>query len=536
LSTLIRGATVFDGSGAPGRQRDVLVTGDRIESVDDALASSADRTNEAGGLALAPGFIDLHSHADFTLPAFPSAQNSISQGVTTEVVGLCGFSPAPLSPDPERADQLRELGRGIGPDLDWGWSSFDSFLARLDEARPATNVAPLVGHGALRIAALGMVDRAPSEAELSHMRAELRAALDAGAWGMSTGLVYAPGAFAETSELHTLGEELRRADAIYVSHIRNEGDGLLDAVQEAIEIGQKNGIRAQVSHLKATGRKNLGRTTDAVALLDGARRGGVRAHCDVYPYTAGSTFLHQVLPPWTKEDGLPRMLERLRVPEQRQRIRHDVEHGLPGWGNHLEAAGGWHNVMIASVASAESRAAEGRRISELASAARADPLDYALDLLLADRGATVMVIFLMDESDVRTALSAPFAAIGSDLLGVTSPQARVHPRAYGTFARVLGWGVREAQLFPLATAIHKMTGLSASILGLRDRGTIAPGAIADLVLFDPVRITDTATYEHPTRLAEGVEYVLIGGEFAVDAGQLVKLDGGRVLRRVQSAP
>jgi len=228
-----------------------------------------------------------------------------------------------------------------------------------------------------------------------------------------------------------------------------------------------------------------------------------------------------------------RMVERLRVPEMRQRVRHDIEHGLPGWGNHLEAAGGWHNVLIASVANPERRQAEGRRISELADRARVDPLEYALDLLVADSGATVMVIFLMQEPDVRAALSAPFAAIGSDLLGVTSAVARVHPRAYGTFVRVLGWGVREAKLFPLEEAVRKMTSLPASILGLRDRGRLVEGGVADLVAFDPARVADSATYEDPTRLAVGVEYVLIGGELAVDSGRLVKLDGGRVLRRGQ---
>ncbi len=487
---------------------------------------------EANGLALAPGFIDMHSHADHTLPAFPDAPNSISQGVTTEVIGLCGFSPAPVSASPERAALLRELGRGIGPDLDWQWTSFGSFLDRLDAARPATNVAPLVGHGALRIAAMGMEDRAPSSSELAVMRAELAAALAAGAFGMSSGLVYAPGAYAETSELLELGQELRRADAMYVSHIRNEGESLLDAVGEAVRIGQSHGIRAQVSHLKASGRANFGRVGAAVDLIEQARAGGGRVHCDVYPYTAGSTFLHQVLPPWVKQGGLSEMVARLRVPEVRQRLRHDVvEHPQPGWSNHLAAAGGWHNIMIASVTSEARRSAEGRRVSDLAASERVDPLDYVLDLLIADRGGSVMVIFLMDEADVRTALSAPFACIGSDLLGVTSVSARVHPRAYGTFVRVLGWGVREAQLFSLEEAVRKMTGLPASVLGLADRGRVAEGMVADLVLFDPASVRDNATYEEPTRLASGIEYVLIGGELAVARGQLVKLDGGRVLRR-----
>jgi N-acyl-D-aspartate/D-glutamate deacylase len=253
----------------------------------------------------------------------------------------------------------------------------------------------------------------------------------------------------------------------------------------------------------------------------------------VYPYTAGSTFLHQVLPPWVKEGGITRMVERLRAPEQRQRVRHDIEHGLPGWGNHLEAAGGWHNILITSVTAPEHRSAEGRRVDDLAAEAHVDPLDYALDLLVKDRGASVMVIFLMHEADVREALSFAAAGIGSDLLGVTSATARVHPRAYGTFARVLGWGVREAHLFPLEEAVRKMTGLPASILGLPDRGHIRVGGIADLVLFDPDRIADTATYEDPTRLAQGVEHVLIGGESVLEKGQLRRLDGGRVLRSNQ---
>jgi N-acyl-D-amino-acid deacylase len=536
MDVLFRGATVFDGSGSPGRQLDVAVRGDRIAAVGGAateFSQGHSQIVEADGLALAPGFIDLHSHADHTLTAFPATPNSISQGVTTEVIGLCGFSPAPVSPDPERAEHLRELVRGLGPDLDWGWNGFGSFLDRLDAARPATNVAALVGHGALRIAAMGMDDRAPSTSELAHMRAELVEALGAGAFGMSTGLVYAPGAFATTDELLSLGEELRKADALYVSHIRNEGERLFESVEEALRIGETHGIRTQVSHLKASGRRSFGTLTGAVERIQSARARGVRANCDVYPYTAGSTFLHQILPPWVKEGGIPRMIERLRVPEQRQRVRHDIEHGLPGWGNHLEAAGGWHNILITSVNAPEHRAAEGRRVDDLAAEARADPLDYTLDLLVKDRGASVMVIFQMHEADVREALSFSAAGIGSDLLGVTSATARVHPRAYGTFVRVLGWGVREAQLFPLQEAVRKMTSLPADILGLPDRGRVQVGAVADLVLFDPERVADAATYEDPTRLAVGIEYVLIGGEWALQRGAIARLDGGRLLRSHQ---
>jgi N-acyl-D-aspartate/D-glutamate deacylase len=534
VDVLFRGATVYDGSGAAGRQTDVAIHGDRVVALGGDAASvlgAVPRVVDAGGLALAPGFIDLHSHADHTLPAFPRATNSLSQGVTTELVGLCGFSPAPVAPERERADALRSLVHGLGPDLDWSWQAFGAFLDRMAAARPAVNVAALVGHHALRIAAMGMADRAPRADELAAMRVELQTALDAGAWGMSTGLVYAPGAFAATDELVSIGEPLTRADALYVSHIRDEGDDLFQAVDEALEIGDRLGIRTQISHLKALGRRNAGKVAGAVERLQAGRTRGVRVHCDVYPYTAGSTFLHQLLPPWIKEGGLEQMVERLGAADQRLRVRHDVEHGVPGWTSYLDATGGWHNILIASVASPERRQAEGRRLDDLANEARLDPLEYALDLLVADRGATVMIAFSMDEADVREALRCPVAAIGSDQLGVTSPGARVHPRAYGTFARVLGWGVREAQLFELEQAIHRMTGRPASILGLTDRGRVAPGAVADLVLFDPATIADQATYEDPTRPARGVEHVLVGGEPAVEAGRIVRADLGRVLRR-----
>lgn len=533
MDVLFRGATVLDGSGGPGVQQDVAVRGERIAAVGtDATQLGGDVVIDAGGLALAPGFIDLHSHADHTLPANPHATNSITQGVTTELVGLCGFSVAPLTPHPSRASQLRDLAQGIGPDLDWSWQGFGDFLDRFQAARPAVNVAPLVGHHALRISALGMEDRAATPAELASMRLALAEALSEGAWGMSTGLVYVPGSFATTDELLDIGQELRRADALYVSHIRDEADGLVSAVDEAITIGERLGIRTQVSHLKITARRNAGRIGPAIEHLEAARARGVRAHADVYPYVAGSTYLHQVLPPWIKAGGLDAMVARLGVAEQRQRARHDIEHDESGWANHVAAAGGWHNIQIAGVRSPARSAAEGRRIADLAAESGVDPLDYTLDLLIEDRGATTMIVFHMDERDMRQALSWRWSAIGSDQLGVTGPSARVHPRAYGTFVRVVGWGVREAALFPLEEAVRKMTGLAADILGLPERGRVAPGLVADLVLFDPASVGDQATYDEPTRPARGVEYVMLGGEFAVERGAPVRLDLGKVLRRV----
>lgn len=529
---LLRGATVFDGSGAEGVQQDVLVEGDRIVAVGSAATRQGGaNVLDVGGLAMAPGFIDMHSHADHTLPAFPRATNSITQGVTTEVVGLCGFSPAPVSIKPARAEYLQNLSRGIGPDLDWSWHGFDEYLARFERAQPAVNVVPLVGHHALRIFGMGMEDRPPAPAELSVMRAALADALKHGAWGMSTGLVYVPGSFATTDELIELGRELKRADALYLSHLRDESDGLLDAIDEAVLIGERAGIRVQISHLKITARRNAGRIGAAITRLEAARNRGVRVHADVYPYIAGSTYLHQVVPSWVKVGGMDAMVERMKVHEQRQRIRHDIQQDAAGWANQVAAAGGWHNILIARVNNPERRDAEGRRVADLASEARVDPLDYALDLLVDDRGASTMIVFHMDERDMRQALRWEWSAVGSDQLGVTGASARVHPRAYGTFVRVLGWGARETQLFPLREAVRKMTGLPAQILGLSDRGLIAPGYAADLVLFSSSSVADAATYEQPTLPARGVEYVMLGGELAVEAGKPVRLNLGHVLRR-----
>ena len=262
--------------------------------------------------------------------------------------------------NPSRAEQLRELASGIGPYLEWNWHTFDDYLHQFQAAGPAVNVAPLVGHHALRILAMGMEDRPPTPAELALMRGALADALNHGAWGMSTGLVYVPGSFARLDELLELGQELARVDGLYVSHLRDESDGLVEAVDEALTIGSRLGIRTQISHLKITARRNAGHIGSAIARLEDARQHGVRAHADVYPYVAGSTYLHQVLPPWVKVGGTGPMVERLRIQEQRQRIRHDIEQDGGGWANHVAAAGGWHNILVTSVQNPARRDAEGR--------------------------------------------------------------------------------------------------------------------------------------------------------------------------------
>ena len=530
---LIRGADVIDGTGAPAVRADVAIDGGRIAWIGESGAgagANADRVVDAGGLVLAPGFIDMHSHADFTLPSYPGAINSLAQGVTTEVVGNCGYSPAPLAADPDLAAEQRAQCHGLGPDLDWDWQTFGEYLARLEAARPAVNVLALVGHGMLRLSVVGPDERAATSAELAQMRAAAAAALDDGAWGMSTGLVYPPGAYAATDEIVEVGQALRAVDGLYASHIRNENDDLLDAIEEAIEIGRRLGVGVEVSHLKSAGVNNHGRATEALGVLAQARAEGLPVHHDAYPYTAGSTLLTQLLPPWVHDGGNADLVERLGSAEVRARIAADVRTGLPGWPNYIVATGGWDGIRIASVVDPSLRWLEGSTIAQAAAARAMDPLTLALDTMEADRGATMMIVSLMGEADVDAILADPATTIGSDQLGVLSRDARVHPRAYGTFVRVLGRYVRERAAIGLPTAIHRMTGLPAANLGLADRGRLAVGLVADLVLFDPSTVADASTYEEPTRAAVGVEAVLLAGAFAVARGEPVRPTLGQVLR------
>jgi N-acyl-D-aspartate/D-glutamate deacylase len=533
---VIRGATVHDGTGRPGRQADVAIAGGRITAVGaDAGRDGAARTIDGGGLVLAPGFIDLHSHADFTLPSYPGALNSLAQGVTTEVIGNCGYTPAPVSPDPARAAAQRTNTHGLGPDLDWSWQTFSEYLDRLDAARPAVNALPLVGFGAIRTAIVGPDDRPATASERAAMAAETDRALTDGAWGLSTGLVYPPGSFATLDEIIETARPLAAHGALYATHMRSEAAGLLDAIDEAIAVGEAVGVPVQISHLKALGRKNHGRSRDALARIAAARDRGLAVNADAYPYVAGATFLSQVLPPWVHDGGTDELIARIRQPAVRDRIRHEIATGLPGWSNYVDACGGWHGIRIAACVDPANRPLEGGIVSELAARLGRDPLDIVLDALILDRGASLMIATFMHPDDVDAIIRAPFVAVGSDQLGVLSPTTRVHPRAYGTFARLIGPWVRERGVLDLATAVHKATGQAAAIMGLSDRGTIAPGKVADLVLFDPTTLADRSTDEHPTLTATGVEAVLLGGRPAIDRGIPVDPGLGRVIRRISPA-
>jgi N-acyl-D-aspartate/D-glutamate deacylase len=353
----------------------------------------------------------------------------------------------------------------------------------------------------------------------------------AGAWGMSTGLVYPPGSYASTDEIVRVGAALRTADGLYASHIRDETDGVTDALREAVGIGRRLDVRVQVSHLKAAGRANHGRAGEALAVLGDARSAGIRVTQDAYPYTAGSTLLTQLLPPWVHAGGTDELVARLRSASIRERIAANIRAGVPGSPNYYRSTGGPGAIWIAAVANPSLAHLEGLSLEEAGRLSGTDPLTAAFDTLVADHGATTMILTLVDEADVDLILDDPATAIGSDQLGVTSPDARVHPRAYGTFARILGRHVRERPRMELATAVHRMTGLPAGILGLTDRGRLEPGRIADLVIFDPATVADRSTYAAPTEPPDGIEAVLLAGRLAVDGGEVVDAGLGEVIRR-----
>ncbi|WP_152361692.1 N-acyl-D-amino-acid deacylase family protein [Microlunatus speluncae] len=499
-------ARIIDGTGREPYLGTVVINGERIAAVEPAAAGSVtgEATDaeviDAGGRIVCPGFIDAHSHADNAPLLAEDDLSKISQGVTTEIVGNCGSSLAPIRAGDDAFAEGPGRLFGLEPDQLGGWHSSTEWFAAVDAAGTVTNVCHLVGHGTLRQAVIGPTAAAPSAEDLAAMGRLLDEALDAGAFGLSTGLVYPPGRYADTEEVIALARRLP-AGRVYASHIRNESAGLLDAIDEALRIGREAGCRVQVSHLKASGRANWGAVGPALERLDAARAEGLPVTQDVYPYVASSTGLTSTLAGWLLDAGPAEALRRLRDPAVLDRLR-------------AEADPHYERIMISST---RSHAYEGRRVPELATELGLDPFETVVRILLEEELHVTTVLFTMCEEDVVTVLRSPHSAIGSDGLppGLGGTP---HPRLYGTFPRVLGEYVRRRKIIGLAEAVRRMTSLPASIFGVPDRGTIAAGAVADLVCFDPDTVDHDGSFTDPAVPPVGIDCVLQAGRVVITDG------------------
>ncbi len=526
---LIKNGTVVDGSGAPAAAADVAVEGDRIAAVGRGLAGEATRVIDAAGLMVAPGFIDIHSHSDLVYDKCPSAESKVRQGVTTEVVGMCGFSPGPVALGGEEA--VGDWVSGIGNKPRVTWHSFGEYLDNLRALGPSVNVVQFVGHGALRLATVGGDDRPATPDEQHQMERLLAEALDAGAFGYSTGLVYAPGIYGSTEELIALARSMAKHAGQYFSHVRGEAGTLEKAYEEAIRIGEQGGVPVQIAHVKASGRENWGKMERALRMISDARARGVEVTGDVYPYPAGSTKMDNLLPPWMHDGGTTKLLERLADPAARQRAIADCLIGGERWGTG-SGSYGWDEVMIATCSKPE---LAGKNLAELARLTGREPAHAMMDLVLSERAGVSMIGFSQSEENVALATADPHTMIGSDSLslhaGPGPHKGKPHPRSYGTFPRVLGIYCRERRLLSWEQAVHKMTGMPATKLRLKTRGLVTPGHAADLALFDPNTVRDEATFPDPHRHPTGIPYVIVNGQVVVDGPRFNAVPVGRVLTR-----
>jgi N-acyl-D-amino-acid deacylase len=524
---LIRGGTLVDGTGRPGEIGDVAIRDGAIAAVGRSLSEGATKVIDAEGLAVAPGFIDIKTHSDFTLPINPKAESKVRQGVTTEIIGHCGFSVAPVLPG--KAQLLADYLSGGAPWLPFREMRFPEYLDTFPAV--AVNTGMLVGHNTLRLMVMGLEDRAPRPAELAEMIALLEEGLAAGALGMSSGLFTPPGSFAEPSELLAFGAVLKRHNAAYFTHVRDESNKVLDGVNEAIDFARVCGVHVEIVHLKCSGTDNWGKAAQILAMIEAARAEGCDIDCDAYPYTAGANPLKNLLPPWVQIGGLEAMLARLALPEVRARIRDELARdGLNNWGR----IPSWDCVQISVSPHLPQHA--GETIAALAAARGMDPLHLPCDFLIEDNGATRVLITSIAEADVREIVRSPSALVGSDGncvadYGVVA-QGMPHPRFYGTFPRIIGRYVHEQQLLPLEQAIHKMTGATARALLLRDRGLLREGYRADIAIFDPADFTDRATYADPHQYPTGHRTtVLVNGVVVVENTRHTGATPGMVLRR-----
>jgi len=528
---LIRGAKIVDGTGNPYYRSDVTISKGRITRIERNIEGCETLdTIEAEGRVLCPGFIDVHTHDELYLLANPTCDEKVLQGVTTVILGNCGQSTAPISENHEiEARAFFEIsgGKYLKPD-DLKIHSFDDCLNKLEKARPGVNVTSLAGHGSIRVAVMGFANRPPSPGELAEMRALMTEAMESGACGLSSGLIYTPGNYASVEEIAILAQVAGRYHGIYTTHLRNEGDEILPALAEAFTIGRLANLPVHVSHFKVTGRHNWGRSEETLQALETARGDGLIVTCDQYPYQAGSTYLIAALPPSALSHGDRLFNELLKNPGYRSSLAETIEKKAEkGWENMVRGAG--FDGIVISVAPQFPQYV-GRSIGEIAVAENRNPYDLFFDLLMEARQNIVGIMFMMGEEDIERIMQSPLTMIGSDGIPGFGVE-KVHPRQMGTFPRILGRYVREKGTLTLEDAIRKMTSLPAQTFGLKTKGILKEGFDADMVLFDSSTVVDLATYENPNRPPAGISHVFVNGTVAVEKGRVTGCNVGQVLRR-----
>jgi N-acyl-D-amino-acid deacylase len=523
IDILIKGGMIYDGSLREPYVKDIALAGDTIYALGTFLHAEAETVIDAEGMAVAPGFIDTHAHSDFTILADPRAEGKVSQGVTTEINGNCGLSAAPLydMAFERRQDDLKDLG------IRERWNSLDEYFTLVMKRGIALNVASLAGHGNIRGSVIGYDDKLPSEEELPRMSALMEAAINEGAIGLSTGLIYPPGVYSKTEELIGLAKILSRQGLLYTSHMRSEGEMLLESVQEVIRIGREADVRVHISHLKTAGEKNWHKGEQVIALLEAARCSGIQLTCDRYPYTASSTDLDSMLPAWTYEGGNEVEMKRLMNPVESKRIRREIRGQVTGKEY-------WKTVIVASVDSERNAWMEGKSIADIGASLKLDEIDTLLRILIDEKLRVGAIFFSMSEDNLKKFLFLPYCMIGSDSSARSfdgpTRKGKPHPRSFGTFPRFIARYVNEGGLMGLSEAIHKMTSLPAETFRLKKRGLIMEGMYADIVLFDPKTIIDRATFDDPYQRSSGIHHVIVNGIPVIRGGDFTGNFPGRVLR------
>ncbi len=521
---ILRGGTVYDGSGGDPQQADVGIKGDRIARTGDLSDAQAPTVVDASGLAVAPGFIDIHTHSDFFSLLVPGGESKVTSGVTTELLGNCGGSAFPLRGQAkERAQQVYgDYGLAIE------WEDIAGYFEYARSVGYSINRACLTGHGTLRALAVGYGDQAPTAEQLEQMKRQLAQCLEQGSVGLSTGLIYPPGCYARTEEIIELAKVVARYDGLYASHVRGEGERGIQAIEEHLRITREAGVRSEISHIKCSGRANWGNLPRYRELIEQARADGADVTADRYPYTASSTSLNTVFPDWLHADGIEAELARLRDPDTRQALHRHVQEQHPEDEREY-----WRSILISYVSSQENRHFEGMSVAHVADTMGETPVDACLKLLLAERCKVSAIFFSMSEDNLREIYTWPFVMVGSDA-GVRSTEGptrtgKPHPRAFGTPARFLGRYVREAKVVSLAEAVRKLTSLPAQRIGLRDRGVLQEDSFADVVVFDPETVSDRATFEDPFQYSVGFRHVLVNGVPVISDGEHTGVRPGRIL-------